>query len=542
MPILFLAQRTLWAEVNPHSEFLNCLLGSFCAWKMSSLLGLVDGMLLPCLLAVAGAFACYVLWAQTYWTRRGVPQTRPRILIGDMFDSLLMRRTVGSILGDIYRRFEGKPFVGIYQLTSPVLLVRDADLVQEVLVQNFTSFQNNATTLPAGKEEVLSDNPFVADAERWKELRTRLSLLFTPVRVRQSLADMAESSRRLADFLEATGPSTSLEGTNLAKRFTAHASSRVMFGIESHSLEVGSEPGVFYDMGHNIFNNGLMTTLRFVSFLNFPSFLNVLGHKMISNEIIQFFRKLIRDSVEYRSKENISRDDFLQYVAKQVMVNGKIDDAALQKSTAQAINTYVETFETSALVIATTLLMLATHPSVQDKAREELRAKVPPGQPLQEDTVASLTYLEQVIKETLRFFPAADTLRRQCTKATTLRDPSDSSRAVSLRPGDLVYVPVDAIHHDAAHYSHPDEFRPEHFSEEEAESRPKCAFMGFGDGPRHCPGMRFAMQEMKVVLATLLLRLQVEPGPEQVLPPKRDATSPILGIQGGIWLRFRPLP
>ena len=50
----------------------------------------------------------------------------------------------------------------------------------------------------------------------------------------------------------------------------------------------------------------------------------VLLPRMISNEIIQFFRKLIRDSVEYRSKENISRDDFLQYVAKQVMVNGKI--------------------------------------------------------------------------------------------------------------------------------------------------------------------------------------------------------------------------
>lgn len=449
---------------------------------------------------------------------------------------------MGSILRDIYRDFEGKSYVGIYQFMSPVLLVRDPDLVKDVLVQNFISFQANATTMPAGKEEVYGDNPFFADADRWKDLRTKVSQLLTPMRVRQSLSDMAESSRCLADFLEATGPNTSLNGMQLAKRLTAHTSARVLFGIESHSLEVASEPGMFYDMGHKIFNNGFLTTLRFIAFFNFPSLLKVLGYKMVSDDIMQFFSKLISDSVEYRSKENISRDDFVQYVAKQVMVNGKIDEAQLRRSTARVINTYVETFETTSLVIATALLMLATNPIKQDKLREELRDKLSHGQLLQEDTIASLTYLEQVIKETLRRFPVVDTLRRKCTKNTTLRDPSDSSKAVSLRPGDLVYVPVDAIHHDPALYSHPDEFRPEHFSEEEVARRPKFAFMGFGDGPRHCPGMRFAMQQMKILLATLMLRFQVVPGPEQVLPVTRDAASPILGIQGGVWLRFQPLP
>ncbi|XP_034237384.1 probable cytochrome P450 28c1 [Thrips palmi] len=151
-------------------------------------------------------------------------------------------------------------------------------------------------------------------------------------------------------------------------------------------------------------------------------------------------------------------------------------------------------------------------------------------------------YLDYLAAETLRHYPPLDAARRMCTKTTTLRDPSGSSPPVTLQPGDLVYVPVDALHRDPAFYSHPDQFRPEHFSAEEVEKRHKCAFQGFGDGPRQCPGMRYAMQQVKVALASVLLRFEVTAGPEQVLPVERDPEAGILGFKGGVWLRFRALP
>lgn len=49
-----------------------------------------------------------------------------------------------------------------------------------------------------------------------------------------------------------------------------------------------------------------------------------MASRFVSDETVSFFRKLLRDSVEYRSKENISRDDFVQHVTKQIMVDGKI--------------------------------------------------------------------------------------------------------------------------------------------------------------------------------------------------------------------------
>lgn len=82
----------------------------------------------------------------------------------------------------------------------------------------------------------------------------------------------------------------------------------------------------------------------------------------------------------------------------------------------------------------------------------------------------------------------ADTLRRMCTKTTTLRAASDDGPGVEMHPGDIVYVSCDALHREPALYSHPDEFWPEHFSDEELERRPKNVFFGFGEGPRYCPG------------------------------------------------------
>lgn len=495
----------------------------------------------PLGLAVAAVLASYLLWIHTHWARRGVPHARPRFLLGNLWDSAIQKRTHGSVLQDIYRKFDDQPFVGVYKaLMTPVLLVKDPVLIQEVLVKNFGSFQNNETVFPAGKDEVFSDNPFMAEFERWKDLRTRMSQAFTPARVRLAFDDIAFSGQKLVDFLVATGDKTSLDGDVLVKRFTAHASVRVLFGLESNTLEPGKEPGPFYEMGHKLFNSdSFMVKLKFIAFFSCPSLLNILGYSFVNQDTLAFFRKLILDSVQYRAKEGITRDDFVDHAAKLILADGKVDDEALRSSTARAINAFVETFETAATSVAATLVLLAANPEVQGKLRAELRGAFPAGKLTTYDELLALPYLDCVCKEAMRYFPPGDTLRRCCTKPTTLR--ASTGETVSLRPGDAVYIGVQALHHDPAYYSHPDEFYPEHFSEEESAARPKCTYLAFSDGPRMCPGYRFGTLQVKVALASVLLHLEVLPAPELVLPPQRDPKATVMGILGGPWLRFRPI-
>jgi cytochrome P450 len=63
--------------------------------------------------------------------------------------------------------------------------------------------------------------------------------------------------------------------------------------------------------------------------------------------------------------------------------------------------------------------------------------------------------------------------------------------------------------HDPRHFADPLVFRPERWTLPEGAHEPQ-ALMPFGSGPRLCPGRTLALLEMKVLLAALYGRFDVE--------------------------------
>ena len=57
-------------------------------------------------------------------------------------------------------------------------------------------------------------------------------------------------------------------------------------------------------------------------------------------------------------------------------------------------------------------------------------------------------------------------------------------------------------------YPQPDLFDPYRFDDEIKKSRDGITYLPFGNGPRKCIGMRFALIEMKIVLATILVKFK----------------------------------
>jgi len=63
--------------------------------------------------------------------------------------------------------------------------------------------------------------------------------------------------------------------------------------------------------------------------------------------------------------------------------------------------------------------------------------------------------------------------------------------SVKVYPGDVVIIPVNALHYDPQFYEDPQSFKPQRFLEVNGGAkkyRDQGVYLGFGDGPRICPG------------------------------------------------------
>jgi cytochrome P450 len=152
----------------------------------------------------------------------------------------------------------------------------------------------------------------------------------------------------------------------------------------------------------------------------------------------------------------------------------------------QLVTLLVAGHETTATALAWTLELLVHHP-------EALRA-------LQEDLDGgSDVYLRAVIAEALRLRPVLPLAGRRLTSPL----PVNGSE---LPPGTDVTPSIWLAHTRADLYTEPFAFRPERFLDAPA---PGYAWVPFGGGVRRCLGAAFAEMEMRVVLATVLRRMDV---------------------------------
>jgi len=142
--------------------------------------------------------------------------------------------------------------------------------------------------------------------------------------------------------------------------------------------------------------------------------------------------------------------------------------------------------------------------------------------------------------ESLRIYPAGGWSSKTCTKAYELRG-SHHAEPLKLRPGDNLMIPVYALHNDPEFYPEPDIFRPERFLDGGLKNfKQQGVFLGFGNGPRQCVGMRLGLAMAKAALAAIVQRFEVLVSPRTLDGTEIDPVIFVGVHKGGIWLQFVP--
>ncbi|XP_067121121.1 cytochrome P450 4C1-like [Centruroides vittatus] len=113
-----------------------------------------------------------------------------------------------------------------------------------------------------------------------------------------------------------------------------------------------------------------------------------------------------------------------------------------------------------------------------------------------------MTYLECVIKESIRIYPPLPVIARKNPYELKIDD-------YVLPPKSTFVICIHGIYHNPSVYENPEVFDPDRFLPENFKNLHPYAFLPFSAGPRNCLGGKLAMVKMKTVLANVLRNFKV---------------------------------
>ena len=213
---------------------------------------------------------------------------------------------------------------------------------------------------------------------------------------------------------------------------------------------------------------------------------------------------LLHENIAERRTTGTQRADILSRLMEARFDDGSgFSDAALVDN---LITNLVAGHETSALSLAWAFAWLGRHPEAAERLQQEI------GDLSRDDDIAAiqaLPYLDAVVKECLRLYPAVPEIVRMLAKPLELR-------GYEVPAGVNVAACAAVLHMNPEIYPNPERFYPERFLQRNVSG---FEFIPFGGGDRVCIGNHFGVFEVKIVLAVLLSRGRytlLEKGPMRI--------------------------
>ncbi|KAF8185937.1 cytochrome P450, partial [Pholiota molesta] len=329
-----------------------------------------------------------------------------------------------------------------------------------------------------------------------------------------------ELQEAFKEYLPPTDDWTSVKVTDTVMKVVGRASNRIFVGLPLCKNPDYIKLNVQFTV--DVIQSGIILRLM-------PKLLRPVVNLLISN-----IPKRKKDALKHlvpliqaRREERTAKGD---QAAKPVdLLTWLMDEANADESTDEALTTRLLTvnfaaIHTSSMAFIHTLYNLATYPEYLQPLREEIEEFISE-EGWTKNALDKMLKLDSFLKETQRLHPLSSVLMNR----VAVEDYKFSSGVV-IPKGTTVGVATLPAHMKDSVYEDPENFDPFRFVKMKgrvAEGAAKrfdmvstnCESLGFGHGRHACPGRYFAVSELKLMLAHIVMNYDVKTKEEDVRPP-----------------------
>jgi cytochrome P450 len=386
------------------------------------------------------------------------------------------------------------------------LVIADHELLSTVMRDRPEGFRRSPFTSQIGAEMGLPQGLFSAEGEDWRKQRRMVMASFAPGHVRAYFPSLVKVTLRLQGrWRKAAHEQREIPLQADLMRFTVDAIAGLAFGKDINTLEAGE------DVIQQHLDKVLPAIFRRVlSLLPYWRWFKSqadreLEHSVavINATIVDFVaqaRQRLHDEPALREQP---RNLLEAMIAAADQPGSGLDDRHVAGN---VLTMLLAGEDTTANTLAWMIHLLQRHPEALRRVQHEVRTLAPDPAAYSFDQMEQLVFLEACASETMRLKPVAPFIALQALRDTVVGDVAVPERTQIW----------GVLRHDSVserHFANPGAFEPQRWLDDAPlplSAAAKRSAMPFGSGPRMCPGRYLALLEMKMAMAMLLSRFDIE--------------------------------
>ena len=391
-----------------------------------------------------------------------------------------------------------------------VHLANHPDLIRHVLVTESHNF-DKATRSVAKIRAVCGDSLLTSDGEAWLAQRRLLQPAFQLNQLRNLPPLIAAATgEMLQQWRVSAGKDQPIDVVAEMMHVVYRISARSFFGVQTESDANVVEQALAVVLDH--------TWLRLERLIDWGAICPWLAGRNF-RAAIRDFDQVVYRIVSARQGSQATQHDLLSHLLRADCA-GSTPILTARQLRDHILTMLLTGHETTANLLAWALVLSSLHPEMDERLMETAAVEAPSG--AQSEAVAGCdSFLNRMLKETLRLFPSIWIIERRVRA-------DDALAGYRLPAHSTVVISPYVLHRHPAFWDDPDRFDPDRFLRVPEADQFDHAYMPFGAGPHQCVGQHMATIIAGSVLRQVLSACRLRPaGPVNLSP------------QPGITLRHR---